>query len=168
MTISYHEAETPLGRMTLGATDKGICFLGFGASGELLAALRREYPEAELDSAARPAFGGWVQAIAEHLQGGAPDLDLPLDVRATAFQTQVWDYLRAIPYGEVRSYAEVAAALGRPRAARAVARACASNHVAVAIPCHRVLRGTGELGGYKWGLARKRALLDLEKRAAGR
>ena len=104
--------------MTLGATDKGICFLGFGASGELLAALRREYPEAELDSAARPAFGGWVQAIAEHLQGGAPDLDLPLDVRATAFQTQVWDYLRAIPYGEVRSYAEVAAALGRPRAAR--------------------------------------------------
>jgi AraC family transcriptional regulator of adaptative response/methylated-DNA-[protein]-cysteine methyltransferase len=90
-------------------------------------------------------------------------LDLPLDLRGTAFQLIVWRYLQRLPYGEVRSYAEVAADLGKPRAARAVARACASNRVAVLVPCHRVVRGTGALGGYRWGLERKRVLLDTER-----
>jgi AraC family transcriptional regulator of adaptative response/methylated-DNA-[protein]-cysteine methyltransferase len=90
-------------------------------------------------------------------------LSLPVDVRATAFQLKVWNYLSSIPYGEVRSYSEVAAALGSPKAVRAVASACASNKVALLVPCHRVLRNNGELGGYRWGLGRKRALLDLER-----
>jgi AraC family transcriptional regulator of adaptative response/methylated-DNA-[protein]-cysteine methyltransferase len=102
------------------------------------------------------------------LDGQQPRLDLPVDVRATAFQMKVWQYLQSIPYGSVQSYAEVAAGLGQPRAARAVARACAQNRVALAIPCHRVIRGTGELGGYRWGLERKRVLIDLERRSVSR
>jgi AraC family transcriptional regulator of adaptative response/methylated-DNA-[protein]-cysteine methyltransferase len=113
----------------------------------------------------RPAaFEVWIVALKRHLAGQQPRLDLPLDIRATAFQMRVWTYLQSIPYGEVQSYGEVAEAIGQPTAVRAVARACASNRVALAIPCHRVIRGTGELGGYRWGLERKRVLLDLERR----
>ena len=106
----------------------------------------------------------------QHLDGGPPhrDLDLPLDVKATAFQRRVWAELRAIPYGTTRSYGEIAEALGLPRAARAVARACASNRVALVIPCHRVVRGDGDISGYRWGKERKRVLLDLERRRSGR
>ena len=109
----------------------------------------------------------WSAALSECLKGALSSLDLPLDVRATAFQAQVWEYLQSIPAGGTRSYAQVATALGRPRAARAVARACASNKLAVVIPCHRVIRGDGELGGYKWGLQRKKALLDIETANSG-
>jgi AraC family transcriptional regulator of adaptative response/methylated-DNA-[protein]-cysteine methyltransferase len=111
-----------------------------------------------------PEFVRWMEALQEHLAGVRPRLDLPLDIRATAFQMRVWTYLQSIPYGQVQSYGEVAEGIGQPAAVRAVARACASNVVALAIPCHRVIRGTGALGGYRWGLERKRALIDLERR----
>lgn len=166
LTITYAEVDSPAGRMMIGATDRGICSIQFGDSTEqLLAALRREYPAAvvqPMSAPDRPEFRAWIESIETHFSG-QPRLDLPLDVHATAFQMRVWEYLRSIPRGEVRSYREVAAGIGQPSAARAVAGACASNRVAVVIPCHRVIRGTGELGGYKWGVDRKRTLLELEK-----
>jgi AraC family transcriptional regulator of adaptative response/methylated-DNA-[protein]-cysteine methyltransferase len=168
VTISYASAELPVGRMMLAATDRGLCFLQFGDSQrELLAMLRAEYPEARLESMRTPSgglFEGWMQALREQVNGGAPRRDLPLDLRATAFQIEVWNYLRTIPRGKVRSYAEVAAGIGRPGAARAVARACAANRVALVIPCHRVIRGNGDLGGYRWGVERKRALIEAEQK----
>jgi AraC family transcriptional regulator of adaptative response/methylated-DNA-[protein]-cysteine methyltransferase len=170
VAITYAAADTPLGRLMIGATDRGLCFVQFGDSDEeLAAALRREYPAAQTAPMAEPhppAFDEWIAALCGHLAGREPRLDLPLDIRATAFQMRVWTCLQSIPYGEVQSYGEVAAAIGQPKAVRAVARACATNTVALAIPCHRVIRGTGELGGYRWGLDRKRALLDLERRRA--
>jgi AraC family transcriptional regulator of adaptative response/methylated-DNA-[protein]-cysteine methyltransferase len=160
--------------MTIGATDRGICFLQFGdTEEELVEALRKEYPQAKVaampealvSGAHAPQFRAWMDALEKHLSGpGSPLPHLPLDIRATAFQMRVWNYLQTIPAGEVQSYGEVANGIGQPAAVRAVARACASNTVAIAIPCHRVIRGTGELGGYRWGLARKRALIDLERR----
>src|SRR5262249_22947916 len=108
-------------------------------------------------------FGLWMEALSRHLHGQEPCLDLPLDVRATAFQLKVWKYLQSIPYGEVRSYSEVAHAIGHPMATRAVAQACAANKVAIVVPCHRVIRSGGELGGYRWGLERKRVLIDQER-----
>ena len=168
VSITYAAADSPLGRLMIGATDRGLCFVQFGESDEeLVVALRREYPAAAITPIAEPhspAFDAWIAALNRHLAGKQPHLDLPLDIRATAFQMRVWNYLQSIPYGSVRSYGEVAAAIGQPKAVRAVAHACASNTVALAIPCHRVIRGTGELGGYRWGLERKRALLDLERR----
>lgn len=170
VTISYVAVDSPLGRMMLGATDRGLCFLQFAGAGDtLLEMLKKEYPKATLVPMPQPwsePFVAWIDALNRHLRGTEPQLDLPLDLRATAFQLRVWTYLQSIPYGSVQSYGEVAAAIGRPSAARAVARACASNRVAVVIPCHRVIRGTGDLGGYRWGLERKRALLDQERLAA--
>jgi AraC family transcriptional regulator, regulatory protein of adaptative response / methylated-DNA-[protein]-cysteine methyltransferase len=167
ISITYASAVSPVGLLMIGATDRGLCFVQFGESEEeLSAALRREYPAAQIAPMGSPGpaeFDGWMAALMRHLEGAQPRLDLPLDVRATAFQMRVWKYLQTIPPGEVQSYGEVAAAIGAPRAVRAVARACASNTVAVAIPCHRVIRGTGELGGYRWGLERKRALIDRER-----
>ena len=131
-----------------------------------MGALRREYPAAKLAAVRKPwpePLREWVRAIEQYLEGAQPKLDLPLDIRATAFQTRVWRYLQSIPYGETTSYANVAEKIGQPTAARAVAAACATNRVALVIPCHRVIRGTGELGGYKWGLERKRALLEGEQ-----
>jgi AraC family transcriptional regulator, regulatory protein of adaptative response / methylated-DNA-[protein]-cysteine methyltransferase len=155
------------GRLMIGATDRGLCFVQFGDSlDELLGALRREYPAAQLAPLGRPYppdFERWMRALTDYLAGAQPLPELPLDIRATAFQMRVWDYLRAIPHGQVRSYGEVAAGIGMPSAARAVARACASNTVALAIPCHRVIRGAGGLGGYRWGEARKRALIEMER-----
>lgn len=172
LVISHAVAETPLGLVCIGATDRGICFLQFGEEGEaLLAQLAAEYPQARLAPmapSAQPAFDAWIAALNANLEGQAPSAALPLDLRGTAFQVRVWNYLRSIPSGEVVSYAEAAAALGAPRATRAVASACARNRVAVLVPCHRVIRGDGGLGGYRWGLARKRALLDAERRAATR
>jgi AraC family transcriptional regulator of adaptative response/methylated-DNA-[protein]-cysteine methyltransferase len=174
VAITYVTVETALGLMTIGATDRGICFLQFGDTEEELAeALRKEYPQAKVaampealvSGANAPQFRAWMDALEKHLAGpGSPLPHLPLDIRATAFQMRVWNYLQTIPAGEVQSYGEVASGIGQPAAVRAVARACASNTVAIAIPCHRVIRGTGELGGYRWGLARKRALIDLERR----
>jgi len=172
LAISYVAAGSPLGRMMLAATDRGLCFLQFADSDKkLLNMLQTEYPNATLAPMPQPfseQFQAWMEALDRHLRGAQPRLDLPLDLRATAFQLKVWDYLQSIPYGSVQSYAEVAAAIGRPAAARAVARACATNQVALVIPCHRVIRGTGALGGYRWGLARKRTLLDKERSAATR
>ncbi len=165
--ISYVTANTLVGRMMIGATDRGLCFVQFGDTREgLLAMLKKEYPAAQLEPMREPyhpQFAKWMDALARHLSGGQPDLHLPLDIRATSFQMRVWNYLQGIPYGQVQSYSEVAAGIGQPKASRAVARACASNRVAIVIPCHRVIRGTGELGGYRWGLARKRALIDRER-----
>ena len=171
LEIAYAVAETPLGHMMVGATDRGLCSVQFGdGSAKLREALRSEYPEARLIPMADPAppgFREWIAALNRHLEGHIVDFRLPVHVRATAFQMKVWKYLQSISHGSVQSYLEVAKGIGQPKAARAVAQACASNCVALAIPCHRVIRGTGELGGYKWGLERKRILLDLERRAQG-
>lgn len=165
--ITYVSFETPLGLLMAGATDRGLCFVQFGESHEQLEAmLRSEYPQATLEAMREPhdpQFSVWVDALRDHLAGTQPHLDLPSDIRATAFQLRVWNYLQSIPYGEVRSYSEVAQGIGQPRAARAVAHACAGNVLALVIPCHRVIRGTGALGGYKWGLPRKRTLIDRER-----
>ena len=166
--ISYASTDSALGRMMIGATDRGICFIQFaGSDAELLGMLAAEYPAAILqpmppDSAAQ--FYTWMEELQKHLAGEAPKLSLPLDLRATAFQWKVWRYLQSIPYGSVKSYSEVAAELGSAGSARAVARACATNRVALLIPCHRVIRGNGQLAGYKWGLDRKRTLIDQERR----
>ena len=167
VAISYALLETPVGLMMIGATDRGICFAQFGDSpGELLERLSAEYASAgiaEMEKPYHPDFARWVEAIARHIAGERPNLDLPLDVRATAFQMRVWRYLQSIPYGDVQSYGEVAAGIGYPSAARAVASAIASNPVALVVPCHRVIRQSGALGGYRWGEARKRTLLDIER-----
>lgn len=167
VSISYATLDSPVGLIMIGATDRGICFVQFGQSPEeLLGALRSEYANATIAPMSEPyapEFHRWVDAIARHLEGERPDLDLPVDVRASAFQMRVWKYLQSIPYGAVTSYGEVAAGIGAPKAARAVAGACANNVVALLIPCHRVIRATGALGGYRWGVARKRALIDRER-----
>lgn len=168
MRIGYTIVDSPLGRLLVAATDRGVCSVCIGDSdGALKKALVEEYPEAEI----RPDSAGLreiVRAFRDHLAGRNTRLDLPFDVQATAFQQQVWRELRAIPYGETRSYTDIARAVGRPQAVRAVAHACASNRVALVVPCHRVVRQDGSLGGYRWGLERKRRLLDRERQARER
>jgi len=164
MTIRYAVVDSPLGRLLVAATPRGVCAVSMGQGDEeLAAALTREYPAASI---AKDAGGltRWSREIVAHLEGREPRLDLPLDVRATAFQWQVWQALASIPYGETRTYGDIAAAIGRPRAVRAVARACATNPVALAIPCHRVVPAAGGTGGYRWGIARKQAILGREGR----
>jgi len=164
--ILYTVATSALGRLLVAATEKGVCSVQLGdAESVLERGLRSQYPEADLerdDRSLRPTLA----AILAHLDGAVRQLDLPLDVAGTAFEWRVWKALREIPYGETRSYAQVAAAVGRPGAARAVARACAGNRVALLVPCHRVVRGNGSTGGYRWGEGRKRRLLALEKSAS--
>jgi AraC family transcriptional regulator of adaptative response/methylated-DNA-[protein]-cysteine methyltransferase len=164
--ISYVAVKSALGRMMIGATDRGLCFVQFGERDEeLLEKLQAEYPRARIEPMRKPwpaQFRLWIEALESHLKGEQVSLDLPLDLRATAFQMKVWRYLQAIPAGSTQSYSEVAAGIGRPKAVRAVARACATNRVGIVIPCHRVIRSGGELGGYRWGLERKRALLERE------
>ncbi|MEM1204230.1 MAG: bifunctional DNA-binding transcriptional regulator/O6-methylguanine-DNA methyltransferase Ada [Acidobacteriota bacterium] len=170
VAISYALADTPAGRMLLAATDRGLCSVELGDDDDaLITALRKEFPAADprpMDPAAAGPFGRWMDALRRNLEGLEPHLDLPLDVRASAFRLEVWRYLRTIPRGETRTYAEVARAIGRPRAVRAVGSACGANPVAIAVPCHRVLRSDGGLGGYRWGLDRKRVLLGLEADAS--
>jgi AraC family transcriptional regulator, regulatory protein of adaptative response / methylated-DNA-[protein]-cysteine methyltransferase len=165
MRIDYTIANSTLGRLLVGATERGVCAVCLGDSDRALETnLSAEYPQAEIrrnDATLAP----WVTAFLSHLEGRLPHLDLPVDVRATAFQWRVWEELRAIPYGSTRSYSDVARAIGRPRAVRAVARACATNPVAVVIPCHRVVGKDGGLHGYRWGLERKQKLLVLERQA---
>jgi len=162
--IRYTIANSFLGKVLLAATDKGICSLQFGDSErDLVSTLRREFAQAAL-SRDEPGLRPWLDSVVLHLSGAEVKLSLPLDVRATAFQWRVWKRLQTIPPGTTQSYSEVATALGRPAAARAVARACASNAVAVAIPCHRVVRRNGDLAGYRWGLERKEKLLAREQR----
>jgi AraC family transcriptional regulator, regulatory protein of adaptative response / methylated-DNA-[protein]-cysteine methyltransferase len=164
-TIRYTCSDSPLGRMLIAATERGICSIQFARTdGELIEGLKREFPFAgrKVDVGGLKA---WAGALLRHMRGKDLDSDskLPLDIRATAFQRRVWTYLQSIPFGATRSYSEVAKGIGRPRAVRAVARACATNPVAVAIPCHRVVRQDGNMGGYRWGIERKKALLEMEQ-----
>jgi AraC family transcriptional regulator, regulatory protein of adaptative response / methylated-DNA-[protein]-cysteine methyltransferase len=165
MRIAYTIVSSPLGRLLVGATERGISALYLGETeSHLEAALKKEYPRAEI-LRDRDGLEGWVGKILAHLRGREPQLDLPTDVQATAFQRRVWEELRRIPYGTTRTYSEVARAIGRPKAIRAVARACATNPVSVVVPCHRVVREDGNLAGYRWGLNRKQALIEHESAA---
>jgi AraC family transcriptional regulator, regulatory protein of adaptative response / methylated-DNA-[protein]-cysteine methyltransferase len=160
--ISFAIASTPLGHMLVGATERGLCAVRFGESAtQLEHGLREEFYAAELrrDDA---AVGRYIEPLLASLRGESTTIDLPLDIRATAFQKRVWETLRQIPRGETRSYTEIARAIGDPQAVRAVARACASNPVAIAVPCHRVIRSDGDLAGYRWGVDRKKKLLEAE------
>jgi AraC family transcriptional regulator, regulatory protein of adaptative response / methylated-DNA-[protein]-cysteine methyltransferase len=168
MQIHYTIVDSPLGRLLVAATDRGISALYLGEKDAALeGALQKEYPHAEIDSSSSGSknLKEWVSRILAHLRGKEPHLDLPTDVQATAFRRRVWEELKRIPYGATRTYSEVARAIGRPRAIRAVARACATNPVSVVVPCHRVVRADGNLAGYRWGLDRKRALLEQESAA---
>ena len=159
--IHYTTAATPIGRMLVARTPEGICCIAFGSNDdELETGLRREYPFAtrKRDDAALQTH---VKSLVSQIDGG-PAAKLPLDIQATAFQRRVWKHLQSIPVGKTNSYSEVARAIGSPTASRAVARACATNPVAVAIPCHRVVKENGEMGGYRWGVDRKKSLLTAE------
>ena len=164
MRIGYSMISTAVGQVLVAATETGVCAVKIGASESNLAAdLRREYPSAQIEADVEPKTD-WVKAIAQHLRGDAPSLDLPIDVQATAFQWKVWRALQRIPYGETRAYAEVAKSIGKPKAVRAVANACAKNPVCLVVPCHRVVPSAGGVGGYRWGSDRKQALLSNEQR----
>jgi len=166
MRIAYTIVASPLGRLLVGATDRGISAVGLGdADAPLEAALREEYPAAQLrrdDAGLQP----WVAGVLQRMEGRTPAAALPVDLRATAFQRLVWEELKAIPRGQTRSYGEIARRIGQPTAARAVARACATNPVALVIPCHRVVGGGGSMAGYRWGIERKRRLLERESTAS--
>src|SRR5260370_31397501 len=165
-SIRYACADSPLGRMLIAATDRGVCAIQFARSdGELLEGLKREFPFAMR----KPDEGGlkaWIAALLSKMSGKELNAALALDIRATAFKRRVWTYLQSIPFGTTRSYSQVAKAIGQPTASRAVARACATNPVAVAIPCHRVVRENGDVSGYRWGVERKKALLEMEQVSA--
>ena len=161
--IDYAIVASPLGRLLVALTERGVCAVKMGDTDvELEKDLRAEFPEAKLQRA-DSRLKDSVQQILNHLNNNTR-IDLPLDIRATAFQRQVWEKLRAIPYGQTLSYGDVAKSVGKPGAVRAVGRACATNPVALVIPCHRVVREDKSLGGYRWGLERKKKLLDLEQR----
>src|SRR5687767_6660843 len=161
-SIAYCCFPTPLGTVLIAATERGLCSLKLGSDAkELKQLLAREFGEAELVEEALP---GLKQGIVEFLQGDANLAKVPVDIRGTVFQRKVWDELRRIPRGETRTYAEIARAIGAPRAVRAVGSACGANPVALVVPCHRAVRTDGGLGGYAWGLARKKKLLALEKK----
>src|SRR5437660_7032180 len=165
-SIRYTCTDSLLGRMLVAATEKGICAIQFADSDdELNEGLKREFPFAARRRDDN-AMQSWTQALLQQMGGQKLNSCLPLDIRATAFQRRVWSYLQSIPFGATRSYSQVAKAIGKPSASRAVARACATNPVAVAIPCHRVVRESGEMGGYRWGVERKQALLEMERRSA--
>lgn len=166
-TITFACRDTDLGALMMAATDKGVCFVMFGdADDQLLSQLQAEFPKASLSRSSNNGgepLDAWMMALDNHLSQGAPRPDIPLDLRGTAFQIKVWQFLLSIPEGDVISYSEVADAIDKPRAVRAAASACGKNRIAVLVPCHRVLRGDGGLGGYRWGLERKRTLLDTER-----
>lgn len=161
MRVVYAVAPSPLGRMLVAATVRGVCAVMWGEKAALERLIRRMSPQAERGEA-DPELRVFVSSLQAYLAGTSTVLDLLVDFWGTPFQRTVWRALRSIPRGEVRSYAEVARAIGHPRAVRAVGQACAANPVAVLVPCHRVIRSDGGLGGYGWGVHRKRALLRLE------
>jgi AraC family transcriptional regulator of adaptative response/methylated-DNA-[protein]-cysteine methyltransferase len=156
--------STRLGPLLIAATARGVCFAQFGDSpGALLRRLQAEFPRAALlPGAAGRELDDWMQALDAHLEGRGPRPRVPLDLRGTLFQVQVWSFLSALQDGETLSYAALARSLGRPSATRAVAAACAANRIAVLVPCHQVLRSDGGLGGYRWGVSRKQALLETQ------
>jgi AraC family transcriptional regulator of adaptative response/methylated-DNA-[protein]-cysteine methyltransferase len=166
MKISYATAECALGLLLVAVTDKGICSVTLGDRSEDLSRdLRAEFPQAEIGRD-EERLQTQIRALLAHLAGQEPHPDLPLDVQGTAFQKRVWEELRRIPYGQTASYGEIARRIGQPSATRAVARACATNPAALVTPCHRVVRENGELSGYRWGVERKRQLLEKEKSAS--
>ena len=163
--IAYVCADTVEGPLMLAATDAGLCFAEFGTdAAELRGRLQKEFPAAECAPAKADLaqLSAWLSALDDHLRGTAAAPDLPLDLRGTAFQLKVWHFLRTLAPGTQVTYTEVAHAIGAPRAVRAAASACGANRIAVLVPCHRVLRGDGGLGGYRWGVERKRRLLNRE------
>jgi AraC family transcriptional regulator, regulatory protein of adaptative response / methylated-DNA-[protein]-cysteine methyltransferase len=173
--IRYTCADSPLGRMLIAATDKGICAIQFaGSDDELEHGLKHEFPFA-IRRRDDQGLAAWKETLLIQMNGTQGNgskksrnklpASLPLDIQATAFQRKVWSHLQSIPFGETRSYMQVAKAIGQPTATRAVARACATNRIAVAIPCHRVVRENGDLAGYRWGVGRKKSLLEMEKQA---
>jgi len=166
-TLSWACRDTVLGPILMAATDRGVCFAQFGNDCEtLLQQLEAEFPRAELEpyrSASSQQLDQWIDALDAYIQNKRPRPDLPLDLQGTAFQIKVWEFLLSLEDGDVISYAELAQGIDKPKAVRAAASACAANRIAVLVPCHRILRGDGGLGGYRWGLARKRALLDNER-----
>jgi AraC family transcriptional regulator of adaptative response/methylated-DNA-[protein]-cysteine methyltransferase len=166
MKIDYTIAGCPLGLLLVAVTDKGICSVALGEKSEdLTGDLRAEFPQAEI-ARDEKRLQAQVRALLAHLAGKEPHPNLPLDVQGTAFQKRVWEELRRIPYGQTASYGEIARRIGQPSATRAVARACATNPAALVTPCHRVVRENGALGGYRWGVERKRRLLEKEKSAS--
>src|SRR5436190_16666091 len=160
--IRYTSTDSPLGRILIASTDKGICSIQFADSDEELEqGLKQEFPFASRRRD-EETLAATVQSLMRHMQGLEVAPTLPLDIQATAFQRRVWSYLQSIEFGETRSYSDVAKAIKQPSAVRAVANACANNPVAIAIPCHRVVRSNGDMGGYRWGIQRKQKLLKLE------
>lgn len=168
-TIGYGYRNTVHGPLMMAASTRGVCFVMFGETeAGLVAQLAKEFPKARIMPAPdehRGQLGAWMEALDAYLSGVSVKPDLPLDLRGTAFQRLTWNFLLKIPDGEIVSYAQVADGIGKPKAIRAAASACARNRIAVLVPCHRVLRGDGGIGGYRWGVGRKRALLDKEREA---
>jgi len=166
MRIDYAVAKTSLGTLLVGATSRGVCAVTLGDDlASLESALAEEYPAAIRERVTAPSssLAAWVEEIVARMDGGRAGSNVPIDVQASAFQWKVWRELRKIPLGETRSYSEIAGAIGSPKAVRAVASACASNRVAVVVPCHRAVRIDGGLGGYRWGVDRKKRLLEKER-----
>jgi AraC family transcriptional regulator of adaptative response/methylated-DNA-[protein]-cysteine methyltransferase len=164
MKIRYTTAKSSLGEVLVAATERGVSAVYLGdAAPKLIGELHQEYPRAEI-VAEKGAFTQWVEEIVARTEGDAPRRELPLDLQATAFQRRVWQELQQIPRGTTRTYTQIARAVGKPRAVRAVARACATNPVSIVVPCHRVVRADGNLAGYRWGLSRKETLLERERR----
>lgn len=167
-TISYTTAQSVFGRVLVAMTERGVCAVKLAdTDSEMETELREEFPAAKIERA-DSKLRKRVDEILQQLANQSPHVDLPLDIRATAFQRQVWEKLRLIPYGQTVSYGDVAKSLGQPGAVRAVGRACATNPVALLIPCHRVVREDKSLGGYRWGLERKKKILDHEHAAKKR
>jgi O-6-methylguanine DNA methyltransferase len=165
VSIRYAIVQSYLGWVLVAVTEKGICKIDFGNTPEILQAkLKADFPQAEVQDN-DPNFDAIVAKVLAFLEAPDQGLELPLDIQGTAFQRRVWLALQDIPSGSTASYTEIAARIGSPKAARAVAQACASNHLAVTVPCHRVVRSNGDLGGYRWGIDRKRAILDREANA---
>ena len=160
--IAYTITDAPVGRVLVATTDRGVCAVELGDSdGEVLRALQSDFPRATIERSDGD-HRAWVEAVIDRVRDPRRETDVPLDLAGSAFQLRVWKALQEIPAGEQRSYRDIAAAIGQPSASRAVARACATNRVAVVVPCHRVVRGDGDLAGYKWGVERKRRLLAKE------
>ena len=170
MSIRYTIVDSQLGRLLVGTTERGVCSVKLGDRDEdLEATLWKEYPAAQIERSRGGEPGElsqWVEALLQHIATGEPSVKLPLDIRVTAFQGRVYQALRSIANGQTRSYGDIAREIGRPKAVRAVANACADNPVALTVPCHRIIRSDGDIGGYGGGVHRKRELLSREARAA--
>ncbi len=169
MEITYKTASTPIGEMMLAATEDGVCFISFAETkDQLIKQLKSEYKNEQISPVQKSdkQFDIWIKSILDYLSGNKSKFNIPVDVKGTEFQAKVWKYLQSIPAGSTRSYTEVADSIGKPKAVRAVATACASNNVSILIPCHRVIRQTGELAGYRWGIDRKKVLLEIEKKTS--